>query len=437
MTEAWTIGGSESTWWRRRRATRYRSSVDHDMYFTVFDGELVELTSSRHLPAGISSILPQHVELFLGQTVLTIGTWPDTPDRPHVLALDAGGDLVSVLAVDESTVEQLPTRLVEIDDWLATLHLRDLRDFSGDPAAFYEGLWDLSPDASMTLSAHRRVVLITALDSIDVTLWPSALASATIEIQYLDVLMAPNGGQPVLTRRPPTPADLRRAESVIAPLAEVIDLGQIEPSSDQPAHAIGFQGDAVSGDQTSMQPPPPPTIDLRETAPNPVSPIDASILTPAPRIRPGATFAIDRLPLLFDPLGANLTSINDELFAVNDHLVLVEKIPERRRETPFEDQSRFRWDTSRAQIELLSTHHVAPHGRTRVLHLFVETERQGEYCVYIGELTRQQSPMATGDDAAWFTITPSIDNDLYRLLRKGKLPEHIESPTIDFGTLDV
>lgn len=407
------------------------------MYFTVFDGELVGLAASKQLPPGFPSILPQHIELFLGQPVLTVGIWPDTAARPHVLALDASGTLISVLAVDGRDIEHLPALVAEIDDWLQPLHLRDLREFSGDPAAFYEGLWDLSPRASMTLDPHRRVVLITALDTIDVSSWSSSLRSTGIEIQYLDVLTSPNGGQPVLTRRTPTAADMQRAESAIAPLATVIDLGHAESATAHSSDQMPtYQSDAVSGDETTMQPP-PPTIDLRESTPTPVSPIDASILTPGPRIRPGATFAIDRLPLLFDPLGANLTSINDELFAVNDHLVLVEKIPERRRETPFEDRSRFRWDSSPSQIERLSNHHVTDDGRTRALHLFVETERQGEYCVYIGELTRIESTTPLDDRAAWFTIAPALDNDLYRLLRKGKLPEHIDTPTVDFGTLDV
>lgn len=417
--------------------------VDHDTYFTVLDGGLVGLEASSSLPDGFTAVLANRIELFLEQRVLTIGDWPDSPDRPHVLALDATGALISMIAVEPDMVDSLADRLDSIDRWLAPLRLRDLSDLSGDPVAFYEGLLDLQPDSTMSLNPSRRVVLVTALDTIDLADWAGPIGPSQIEMQYFDVLAAPGGSAPIITRRTPTPEDVARAETAITPLADVIDL----TANDGVAGTAPLPPppDAVSGDETSMWSPlpdppeqlPPPTIDLTATPPSPVSPIDASVLRPAPKIRPGATFAIDRLPLLFDPLGANLMSISDELFAVDQHLVLVEKLPERRRETPFEDRNRFRWDSSANDIELLETHAVGADGSRRVIHLFVETERQGPYCVYIGELERLDARSRSNEDVGWFSISPTLDNDLYRLLRKGRLPEHIETPTIDFGTLDV
>ncbi len=412
--------------------------VDHDTYYTLFDDDLVGLAASPHLPENFVEILQRRIDVFLGRAVLTVGAWKNEPARPDVLVLDISGCLTSVLTVGPDDLNALPNRLSDINSWLANMRLRDLSDVSGDPAAFYEGLWDLSPDASITLSSRRRTVILTALDAVDVPVEPSSNGPA-VEIQYVDVFTTLGGGAPILKRRTPTLADMARVETAISPLADIIDLthtdlSEVERSTKQSTHGYA---DAVSGDETTMADPPRTTeLSAPSERPTRVSPIDASILSPTPRIRPGATFAIDRLPLLFDPLGANLTSISDELFAVDQHLVLVEKLPERRRETPFEDRNRFRWDSSPAEIQLLNTHGLDDEQRPRTTHLFVETERQSGYCVYIGELHRIESPRHSTDRAAWFSVKPTLDSDLYRMLRKGRLPKHIESPTIDFGTLD-
>ncbi len=406
------------------------------MYYTLFNDDFVDLKPSAHLPKKFVEILQRRIEMFLGRAVLTVGAWNSEPARPDVLALDASGSLTSVLTVGPDDLADLSDRLSTIDSWLADMRLRDLSDVSGDPATFYEGLWDLSPDASITLKSNRRTVVLTALDAIDL---PDDQTSRfhDIEIQYLDVFTTLGGGAPILKRRTPTLADMARVETAIAPLADVIDLttSDLSEAEESAMQATIGYADAVSGDDTSMGEPPQTTELGTATEPQRVSPIDSSILTPTPHIRPGATFAIERLPMLFDPLGANLTSISDELFAVDQHLVLVEKLPGRRRETPFEDRNRFRWDSTPAAIQLLSTHTMDSAQRPRTTHLFVETEQQGGYCVYVGELHRIKSDGQTTDRAAWFSISPTLDTDLYRMLRKGRLPEHIESPTIDFGTL--
>jgi hypothetical protein len=412
--------------------------VDHETYYTVFDGDLVGLTPCAHLPASVAGLLSSRIELVLDRPVLTLGVWQGDPSRPDVLALDASGNLISVLAVNAGNVDDLQQTLQAIDSWLGQKRLRDLSDLSNDPASFYEGLWDLSPEASITLSSRRQFVLVTSTDHLDVRGWDSGLENATIEIQYFDVFEMPGEGTPLLKRRAPTPADPARSGTAIA-LADVIDLTTQEHNADirdnvssEPPCSFAA---SISGDETRMDPASGPT-DLRAPHQSSVSPIDASVLSPTPRIQPGATFALDRLPLLFDPLGANLTSISDELFAVDQHFVVVKKLPELRRESPFENRNRFRWDTSVEQIELLTTHAVESTQRHRTIHLFVETDRQGGYCVYIGELVRINPAGPSSDGVAWFTITPALDVDLYRMLRNGGLPEHIGSPTIDFGTLD-
>lgn len=408
-------------------------AVDHDTYYTQFEDDLVGLEPSAELPAGFVEIVQRRIESFLDCAVLTVGAWIGEPARPDVLALDASGRLTSVLTVGPADLGGLDDRLGAIHAWLDPMRLRDLSDVCGDPAAFYEGLWDLSPDAPIALNPARRTVIITAVDAVDVS-------GDDVEIQYLDVFTTLAGGAPILKRRTPTLADMARAGTATSSLADVIDLTNTESSltdgSTNATPPLGY-ADAVSGDETTMYQPLQTSELGASTEPTRVSPIDASILSPTPQIRPGATFLIERLPLLFDPLGANLTSISDQLFAVDRHLVLVEKLPERRRETPFEDRRRFRWDSTPESIALLTRHAHDSAQQARTTHLFVETGRQSGHCVYVGELHRIESQRESTDHTAWFSIKPALDADLYRLLRKGRLPDHIESPTIDFGTLDV
>lgn len=392
--------------WRRSLVPVTFGCVDHDTYYTLHNNELVGLEPSPHLPGEFADVLERRIDVFLDRPVLTVGAWRDEPARPDILVLDASGCLTSVLVIGPDDLVDLPSRVEGIETWLIPLRLRDLSDVNNNPASFYEGLWDLSPDASITLTAPHRTVIVTALDVIEL---PGRVTSGAhnIEIHYIDVFVALGGQAPILKRRTPTLADMARDETAIAAAAGLLDL-------------TGGKGDHL-----------PPV-----TEPVTASPINPSVLSPALLISPGATLSIARLPLLFDPLGANLTSISNELFAVDQHLVLVENLPERRSKSPFEDRDRFRWDSSVNGIRLLNNHAFDSEEQPRKIHLFVETDRQSGYCVYVGELGRIASDDQASQDTAWFSIEPTIDEDFYRLLRKGRLPRHIESATIDFGTLD-
>lgn len=173
-------------------------------------------------------------------------------------------------------------------------------------------------------------------------------------------------------------------------------------------------------------------IDLTETQPT----IDLTIDETGsgghdlrlPVVEPGGTYDLDILPLLFDETGESLVSISNELFAVNNAIVIVASLPEKRRDTPFEDRRRFRWDTSLDKIQLLNEHGWTVEGIRRSVHLFVESERQPRYAAYVGELSRTafQTQTQVDGETAWFAITPSLGSDLYRLLRKGRLPQHAD-----------
>lgn len=172
-------------------------------------------------------------------------------------------------------------------------------------------------------------------------------------------------------------------------------------------------------------------IDLAEDETVPIDLTDQVELPtfdyPLPSRVPGGTYDLDVLPLLFDATGATLESISNELFAVNNAIVIVATLPERRRDTPFEDRRRFRWDTSLERIQLLNDNGFTTSGDRRAVHLFVETERQPGYAVYIGELNRTafQTQTQIDGETAWFSIAPELSSDLYKLLRKGRLPQHV------------
>lgn len=182
----------------------------------------------------------------------------------------------------------------------------------------------------------------------------------------------------------------------------------------------------------SVAPVPPEVIDLTEDESVAIDLTDDEVEVPTfdyplPSRVPGGTYDLDILPLLFDATGVTLESISNELFAVNNAIVIVATLPERRRDTPFEDRRRFRWDTSLERIQLLNDNGFTTSGDRRAVHLFVETERQPGYAVYIGELNRTafQTQTQIDGETAWFSIAPELSSELYKLLRKGRLPQHV------------
>lgn len=354
--------------------------MDHDTYYSLSGNDLVALEPSMTLPDGFRGLLSAKIEFFLDRPLLTIGSW-DEPNRPHVLALDASGHLVSIISVDDADTDSLPAVVESIVSWLTPLRLRDLSDLTSDPVTFYEGLWDLSPDASIALRREHQLVFITASTHLDVTSLVHRFDGWTVQINYLDVLNTADG-TPIIKRR--------------------------------------------SLDQA--------TTDTKDIAKSTTSNGTAG-LTKSPRIRPGATFPVDRLPLLFDPLGADLISISDELFAVDQQLVLVDKLSDQPRESPFEDRNRFRWHGLPEQIGLLAAYALDELDQQRTIHLFVETDRQSGYCVYIGEISPLDTESGLHASANRFSIDPPLDIELFRLLQNGQLPEHFHNSTVDFGTL--
>jgi len=527
-------------------------SVIPEQFYAVVDGEVIALELDQELPSEFLTAIPTQLDSVLDTPSLTIGGWDNTTEGPLVLALASNGQLISVIAVNPQQLDSLGETLTSIDHWLSTMVLRDLSELSGNTVEFYEGLLDLSPDASMMISPRRRYVLVTGLGELDTSALSDHLPSAEFEVRYLDILRAPGGpaivrqrtsrstqaatappqeSEPIANFAPvdiprvtvapapdipeeiePLPEEVERilaepggsqtlqilddepepdaetvSEAAVAPepemelaepdlmqeldmaeeldldiaeepdltqepdLAEDLDL-DIEEELDvaeapylahEPdmAHEAGVQTVTwpdpvdISAPDPADEPEPfiesEPVIDLT-TDEGSVTQVDerparaGDVEVSQVHVVPGATYDLDVLPMLFDADGETLESISNEMFAVEDSIVIVVSLPDKRRDTPFEDRRKFRWDTSLDRIQLLNDHSFTSDGRQRIVHLFVESARQPGFAAYVGELSRTafQTQTKMNAETAWFSISPSLSNDLYRIFRKGRLPQH-------------
>jgi hypothetical protein len=168
---------------------------------------------------------------------------------------------------------------------------------------------------------------------------------------------------------------------------------------------------------------PPPVVDISAGGDEPPPPADGTS-SDSPPVVSGRTYAIETLPYLFDPDDEALDSISDEMFAVPGHLVLVDKLPERRRQpSPFENPSRYRWDADADQQTMLENNLMDHHG-SRTIHLFVESDRQPGLATYVGVVaTSADNKPGRYGASMWFDITPKVSAPLWQLFRKGRLPE--------------
>lgn len=460
----------------------YVRDVNPEEFFAVIDEQIVSLEQHFELPEEFLRAIPSQLDAILSTPTLTIGGWDNSADGPLVLALAATGQVVSLVAVNPSQMQSLSDTLASIDYWLSSMTLPNLSELSGNTVEFYEGLLDLSPHSSIVLSQRRRFVLITAVESLDTSGVEARLPDADIDVHYLDVLRAHSGPAiirqrtsevapalppapkvPVLSNeadRPtvtshepqptskdvvPTPAFSEIPNVEVAPITspdEVAVLQPIDLTDDDVEHEVSevaeevdvsYTADIPQSAEFTVGPDADEVLDLTDSSSDatidlnePIEPPTLGTESTLPHLRSGGTYELDVLPLLFDDSGDSLQSISNELFSTDNAMVLVATLPERRRDTPFEDRRRFRWDTSLEKIQLLNEHGFTAAGDRRVVHLFVESDRQPGYAVYVGELSRTafQTQTQIDGETAWFSISPSLDSDLYRLLRKGRLPQH-------------
>ena len=462
----------------------------------VSDDSLIPLVRSAELPATIVRTLERHTQHLLENPYLAIRRWEHF-ERPELLLLEPNGTLTALVAAD-ADMATLGQRIETIDAWLAEQSLRTLGTFTEDPLAFYESLWDISPDEALSLRG-RRFVVVSAGDSIDVsdlresgfeidthtidvfscngvtvmamdTSLPDTKGPASIDLaapiaplgqadedslvpeevpagedtdefdEFIGESESANLADEELTNSDDLPVqetdsqadgeaaidetiDLPVDNAVEETSVEDTDIAEVDATTDKkssakavaPAAAAALATSGDGGDEETV-------IDLTDDAQSEnVEP--KSVLQPEPSIRQGGVFETDRLPLLFDPLVADLESISDVLFAVGHHLVIVEALPEKRRSSPFEDRAQFRWDTDPKTLELVESYRSHPDGSLRTVHLFMESaKREESQSLYIGRLRRISFENRSSNSTSWFAIEPPLDLELYRSLRRGKFP---------------
>ncbi len=430
--------------------------MDAETLFTIDGGKLVALTQGPVIPRGIGSAVSYNLEAFVAEPGLTIGSWDQTvhDDRPATMSFTAGGTIVSVVVENmDGDKVTLSDRIAAIQAWLAPMQLRDLSQLFTEPGAFYEGLWDMSPNSTIALQERRRYVVVTASDDPEAAAaLAESLGSIDLDVVELDVFTSDNGDDPIIRWRPdrgrpladPTsgPETAASADtlhfSAVASAAEAEELAQAASDSTAtdkaeqgPDGGVGIpvvETESSDDPEIDLSAPvidltPPPVVDISPLADDPPPPADGTG-GDSPPVISGRTYAIETLPYLFDPDDEALDSISDEMFSVPGHLVLVDKLPERRRQpSPFENPGRYRWDADAEQQTMLENNLMDHHG-SRTIHLFVESDRQPGLATYVGVLASaaDNKPGRYGA-SMWFDITPKVSAPLWQLLRKGRLPE--------------
>jgi len=441
--------------------------------YTINGGELIALTSGVAIPRGLGSAIAFNLDSFIEEPGLSIGSWDQTvhDDRPAAMSFTAQGTIVSIVVANmDGEKVPLKKRIEAIHAWLSPMQLRDLSQLFTEPAAFYEGLWDMSPNATIALQETRRYVVVTAeQDTTPLASIPSELGNAVVDFVHLDVFTSESGDDPIIRWSPGKGQPLASPSGATDAAATAMQMNSIVSDPSDPSDSSGSADAAGNGasvdDAADEAVPPPPepsevVDDIDLVAPAVADASDAvddadetavvevgSAEPPPPRgtppgdneaFSPGHTYQIGTLPQLFDPNDDRLESISDEMFAVPGHLVLVDKLPERRRQpSPFENPGRYRWDAD-AELQTMLESNLTDRSGDRVLHLFVESDRQPSLATYVGLLTTASDNKAGRySTSMWFDIDPKVNAPLWQLFRKGRLPDIGDAATSDLSKTKV
>ncbi|NNC81141.1 MAG: hypothetical protein HKN94_13420 [Acidimicrobiales bacterium] len=414
--------------------------MEAETLFTINGGRLVALTQGPTVPRGIGTAIASNLASFVDEPGLPIGSWDQTvhEDRPAVMSFTREGTIVSVLVSSmDSDGVSVRDRITAIHNWLSPMQLRDLSQLFKEPGAFYEGLWDMSPNATIALQQTRRYVVVTAdPDTSDAEATIADVGDAVVDFVHLDVFTSEAGDDPIIRWHPTTPPGTADTPASTDPEKEAPATSTKRARKSRSTKKVDVSAtadgetdvDVDAHPEVAADSPPPPTgsaavVDLPEPEPIDLRDPEPDVTTPS-GLLPGRTYPIETLPLIFDPSDEYLESISDEMFAVPGNLVLVDKLPERRRQpSPFENPGRYRWDADAEQQKVLEASLSIPDS-TRVVHLFMESERQSGLATYVGLISSaEENSAGRYSSSMWFDIEPKVAAPLWQLFRKGRLPE--------------
>lgn len=442
--------------------------MDESVLFAVGDDHLHHLSGRPSLGNDVIAVLQSDLGVTVGETVLPIAHWEHDRTGPLSVALNFAGELIVVVLGDSFADEAvLLNTLSTLEQWLAPMDMADLAELSGNKGKFFEGVWELSPRTQLTLASMLRVLLINPTIELDEERVAQSLPFTHLETLRIEALEAADGTL-VIARHHERSMSMHDAvgrsgaasyeHPVTLQLDSEDDLPTVmRPARTAPAHAeedaiidLAAEEAAVSDidDVTDRDDVPEVRdhglqdgeydIDLTVEDAVQLSPSRAIADGDWPMLIRGSYYVTAQLPLHFDPTGANVEPISDELFAAGGHLALVVNLDECET-SPVETASVFRWDADAGRRSLYNVHAHETTGRRRVVHLFVESAAEANRVLYlgVGEQLAQSDP--TDANTVWLKISPALDRRRLTFLQSGRMPTASEpeapSKAFSFSTV--
>lgn len=403
------------------------------MLFAVGDDHLHHLGARPSLGDDVVAVLQSDLGVTVGETVLPIAHWEHDRTGPLSVALNFAGELVVVVMGESFTNEAvLLNTLSTLEQWLAPMDMADLAELSGNKGKFFEGVWELSPRAQLTLASMLRVLLINPTIELNEEAVAQSLPFTHIETLRIEALEAADGTL-VIKRNHERSMSVHDSASRTAsdPYEQPLTL-QLD-SVDDITSDIPVAQTASVRDIEDVEHVEPATIDLNDETTSEydidLTAAESSMTGPSgplagddwPVIIRGSSYVTAQLPLHFDPTGATVESISDELFAAGRHLALVVNLDECET-SPIETDSVFRWDANAGQRSLYNVHAHDTTGKRRVVHLFVESASQPNRVLYLGTGDQLAQSGSNDPNTVWLKITPPLDRRRAALLQSGRMP---------------
>lgn len=376
---------------------------DRDL-FLVDDDQLHPFSAADPLTDEVLSALQYDLGTAVGETVLPIAHWEHDRTGPLSISLNFEGELVALVLADMFPDQNsIMSTLSTLEQWLAPMSLEDLGDLSGDRVKFNLGLSELSPHLDMELASMLRILLINPQFIPNSETFRSVLPFSRIEVLEIETYESHDGTVAISKRHSRSDLVIEGYEtSADSPMVVHLESPPPAPETHVPEAPAADPQDVVVDE---------PEVDLTVEAPT----------GSWPTIIRGSIYPAAQLPLYFDPTGAKIESLSNELFAVEAHLALIVNL-EAYEANPLVTASLFRWQASIDKNELFVRHARDAWGRTRMVHLFVESDSDAGNVFYLGRGSQFAAADETDPWPLWFEINPPLDAERLATLQSGAIP---------------